>query len=65
MNLPWLESCKTEMARKLDAGRLGHAPLIHGPAGVGSWHWRDGWRPGFSVFHRQTAIPAGSAGPAN
>lgn len=35
MNLPWLEPCKKDLARRLDAGRLGHAPLIQGPAGTG------------------------------
>ena len=35
MNLPWLEEHKEALAARLDAQRLGHAPLIQGPQGVG------------------------------
>lgn len=35
MNLPWLDPLKERLAGSIDRGRLGHAPLIHGPAGTG------------------------------
>ncbi len=35
MNLPWLEEHKQALTSRLEAGRLGHAPLIQGPKGVG------------------------------
>jgi DNA polymerase-3 subunit delta' len=34
-NHPWLESDKTRMAISLDQDRLGHAPMICGPVGLG------------------------------
>ncbi len=35
MSLPWLEAHKNALHERLEAGRLGHAPLIQGPKGVG------------------------------
>ncbi|MFW5927155.1 MAG: DNA polymerase III subunit delta' [Wenzhouxiangella sp.] len=35
MILPWLDRIRTDLAARLDEGRLGHAPLISGPAGLG------------------------------
>ncbi len=35
MNLPWLDEHKNALHERLEAGRLGHAPLIQGPSGVG------------------------------
>ena len=35
MSLPWLEEHKNALNERLEAGRLGHAPLIQGPEGVG------------------------------
>lgn len=35
MNLPWLEDHIKALHERLEAGRLGHAPLIQGPDGVG------------------------------
>lgn len=35
MILPWLDSTRNDLAYRLDEGRLGHAPLISGPAGMG------------------------------
>lgn len=35
MNLPWLEEIKAQLDDSFRAERLGHAPLIQGPAGVG------------------------------
>ncbi len=35
MNLPWLEEPQRRLEQTLQANRLGHAPLICGPAGLG------------------------------
>jgi len=35
MTLPWLETEKQRLIASLDQARLGHAPLISGPAGLG------------------------------
>jgi DNA polymerase III subunit delta' len=35
VNLPWLDPCKTRLNDALEQQRLGHAPLISGPLGVG------------------------------
>ncbi len=35
MSLPWLEEPRARLAASLADGRLGHAPLIAGPVGVG------------------------------
>jgi len=35
VSLPWLDEHKTGLHERLEAGRLGHAPLIQGPEGVG------------------------------
>lgn len=35
MNLPWLEATVQDLSDRIEAGRLGHAPLIHGPSGIG------------------------------
>ncbi len=35
MSLPWLEDIKTRLSDSLDKQRLGHAPLLTGPFGVG------------------------------
>jgi DNA polymerase III subunit delta' len=35
MSLPWLEEHMNALHERLQAGRLGHAPLIQGPEGVG------------------------------
>jgi DNA polymerase III subunit delta' len=35
VNLPWLAPCKTRLNDALEQQRLGHAPLISGPLGVG------------------------------
>ena len=34
-NLPWLDDLKAQISAALIANRLGHAPLIQGPSGVG------------------------------
>jgi DNA polymerase-3 subunit delta' len=33
--LPWLENTCRSLRERLEDGRLGHAPLVHGPAGIG------------------------------
>jgi len=38
MILPWLDPVRDRLTASLSAGRLGHAPLIHGPAGIGKRH---------------------------
>ncbi len=35
MTLPWLEAHQAALGQALDARRLGHAPLLHGPPGLG------------------------------
>lgn len=35
MNLPWLDAIKSEIGQAIAVGKLGHAPLIHGPMGSG------------------------------
>ncbi len=35
MRLPWLLAESEALGQALDAQRLGHAPLLHGPAGIG------------------------------
>ncbi len=35
MTLPWLAETRQTLSSRLEAGRLGHAPLIQGPHGVG------------------------------
>jgi DNA polymerase-3 subunit delta' len=35
MNLPWLDVLKTRLSASLDQQRLGHAPMLTGPTGVG------------------------------
>ena len=35
MKLPWLDGIKRQIEQGLTAGKFGHAPLIHGPGGVG------------------------------
>ncbi|MFW6340949.1 MAG: DNA polymerase III subunit delta' [Wenzhouxiangella sp.] len=35
MNLPWLSSLQQHFETALTAGRLGHAPMIQGPSGLG------------------------------
>jgi len=35
MRLPWLLADAEALGRAFDADRLGHAPLLHGPAGIG------------------------------
>ncbi len=35
MTLPWLDAICTDLSTRIDSGRFGHAPLIHGPAGTG------------------------------
>lgn len=35
MNLPWLQADQAALGDALDSRRLGHAPLLHGPAGLG------------------------------
>lgn len=35
MKLPWLEELQRSLNLRLDEGRLGHAPMIQGPAGLG------------------------------
>lgn len=35
MNLPWLQAHQAALGEALDARRLGHAPLLHGPPGLG------------------------------
>lgn len=42
MTLPWLEAQQHALGEALDAQRLGHAPLLHGPPGLGKLelaHW--------------------------
>lgn len=35
MKLPWLEPLQADLWQRLQAGRLGHAPMLVGPQGVG------------------------------
>jgi DNA polymerase III subunit delta' len=35
MNLPWQEDMKEHLSEAMDQGRLGHAPILTGPEGVG------------------------------
>lgn len=35
MHLPWLDETRKRLSESLDAERLGHAPLLFGPAGIG------------------------------
>ena len=35
MNLPWLDASRNRLNEALARNRLGHAPLVHGPAGLG------------------------------
>lgn len=35
MIVPWLESTCRTLSQRIDAQRLGHAPLLHGPRGLG------------------------------
>ncbi len=35
MKLTWLDGLEADLSRRLDEGRLGHAPMIQGPAGLG------------------------------
>ncbi|NBB93290.1 MAG: DNA polymerase III subunit delta' [Gammaproteobacteria bacterium] len=39
--LPWLEQARRSLRTRFDEGRLGHAPLIHGPAGIGKQELGD------------------------
>lgn len=33
--LPWLETYRRSLWQRIESGRLGHAPLAHGPRGIG------------------------------
>ena len=41
MNLPWLEAQQQALGLALETQRLGHAPLLHGPPGLGKAQLAD------------------------
>ncbi len=59
MNLPWLDELKQSLNEAFIGERLGHAPLIQGPAGVGKRVLGDWLSRRILCLSRETPAPCG------
>jgi len=60
MNLPWLDGLKAQLEEAFASSRLGHAPLIQGPAGVGKRALSDWLARRILCLEATSAAPCGN-----